>query len=194
MVEVVGGKEKIARCDPLAKRKSSDEASDSCYNVQLSEGSDCWLDSTVGGLPHSDDVASLLNAVICRKGCRCSSSILLENVVPNANLKSALGRVGYTSPVHVTVRLGHDRCDQAEILACTGYAIDRESASFADQGVGVDQADELVDLLSGQVVREKHWCKTIESAGCVVSGMHPIMRTARHSPKRVTRYSMLFGK
>ena len=154
MVEVVGGKEKIARCDPLTKRKSSDEASDSGYDVQLSEGSDYWLDGTVGGLPHSDDVASLFDAVISWEGCRCSGDIVLKDVVPDANLESALGRVGHTSPIHVTVRLGHDRGDQTEILACAGHTIDRESASFADQGVGVDKVEQLVDLFSRQVVRE----------------------------------------
>lgn len=111
MVEVVGGKEKIARCDSLTKRKSGDEASDSGYDVQLSEGSDCWFDGTVGGLPHGDDVASLFNAVIPWESCGCSGGIILKDVVPDTNLKSALSRVGHTSPVHVTVRLGHDRRD-----------------------------------------------------------------------------------
>ena len=154
MVEVVGWKEKIARCDHLTKRKSSNEASDSCYDVQLSEGSDDWLDGTVGGLPHSDNVASLFNGVISWESCRCSGGIVLKDVVPDANLESALGRVGHTSPIHVTVRLGHDRGDQVEILACTGYAIDGEGTSFTDQGVGIDQVEELIDLLSRQVVRE----------------------------------------
>jgi hypothetical protein len=54
----------------------------------------------------------------------------------------------------VTVRLGDDRGDQTEVLACTGYAIDRESASFANQGVGINQVEELVDLLSREVVRK----------------------------------------
>lgn len=68
MAEVVGWKEKVAGRDSLTERKGSDEGSDSGYNVQLSEGSDCWLDCAVGGLPHCGDVASLLNAVVALKG------------------------------------------------------------------------------------------------------------------------------
>ena len=138
----------------MTKRECSDEGGDSGYDVQLSEGGDCWLDSAVGRLPYSDDVASLVNALVSWENCRCSGGIFLKDVVPHADPKTALGRVGHTSPVHVTVRLGYDGRDQAEVLACTGYAIDREGASFADQGVGIDQVEKLVDLLSRQVVRE----------------------------------------
>lgn len=154
MAEAVGWKEEVARCDPLTKRKSSNEASDSGYDIQLSEGGDSWLDSTVGGLPDCNNIASLLKSIVPWQGCGCSRCIVFEDVVPDADPKSAMGGVGHTSPIHVTVRLGHDRGDQAEGLACAGYAIDRESTGFADQGVGIDQVEELVDLLSRQIVRK----------------------------------------
>jgi hypothetical protein len=108
VAEAVGWEKKVAGCDTLAKRQSSDESGNSGDDVGLGEGRDRWLDCTVCRLPDGDKVTRFLNGVVTRKSCGRSGFIVFENVVPDANLQSALSGVRHASPVHVQARFGHD--------------------------------------------------------------------------------------
>jgi hypothetical protein len=103
VAEAIGWKKKVAGCDTLAKREGSDQGGDSSNDVGLSESCDRRLDSTVGGLPDCDNVAWFLNDVVARKSRGRSGFVVFEDIVPDANLQSALSRVRHTSPVHVKV-------------------------------------------------------------------------------------------
>lgn len=89
--EAVGRKEEVARRYPLAERKGGDECCDGRDNVELSEGCDRRLDCAILRLPDGDQVAGLFDDVVVGQSCRCGSCILLEDVVPDADTKTALG-------------------------------------------------------------------------------------------------------
>lgn len=90
MGEALGGEEEVAGCDALAEREGCDQCCHGRDHVGLGESRDGWLDSAAGRLRDCHDVAGFRNGVIAREGCRSSGFVVLEDVVPDADLESAL--------------------------------------------------------------------------------------------------------